>query len=113
MTKYVIVGFGCAGYYGAKTIRKNDPDGQITVISEHQYAPYNPMLTTYYVSDKIPFEKPMCTIAGVEDAETVIEWLMNLPDDMELAVGGPRASECADAYKITTMVLQKVLNAFL
>lgn len=56
MTKYVIIGFGCAGYYGAKTIRENDPEGQITVISEHAYAPYNPMLTTYYVAGKIPFE---------------------------------------------------------
>ena len=56
MTKYVIVGFGCAGYYGAKTIRENDPEGSITVISEHEYAPYNPMLTTYYVSEKIPFK---------------------------------------------------------
>ncbi len=52
---YVIVGFGCAGYYAAKTIRQNDPDGTITVFSDHSYAPYNPMLTTYYVADRIPF----------------------------------------------------------
>lgn len=53
---YVITGFGCAGYYAAKTIREHDPDGKITVFSEHPYAPYNPMLTTYYVAGKIPFE---------------------------------------------------------
>lgn len=52
----MIIGFGCAGYYGAKTVRENDPDAQITVISEHDYAPYNPMLTTYYVCGKIPFD---------------------------------------------------------
>ncbi len=56
MTHYVIIGFGCAGYYAAKTIRNNDPDGLISIYSEHSYAPYNPMLTTYYVSGKIPFE---------------------------------------------------------
>ena len=56
MAKYAIIGFGCAGYYGAKTIRENDPDGTITVFSEHEYSPYNPMLTTYYVAGKIPFE---------------------------------------------------------
>ncbi|MBR4035135.1 MAG: FAD-dependent oxidoreductase [Oscillospiraceae bacterium] len=56
MVKYAIIGFGCAGYYGAKTIRENDPDGTITVFSEHEYSPYNPMLTTYYVAGKIPFE---------------------------------------------------------
>ena len=56
MVEYAIIGFGCAGYYGAKTIRENDPDGKITVFSEHEYSPYNPMLTTYYVANKIPFE---------------------------------------------------------
>ncbi|MBQ5326541.1 MAG: FAD-dependent oxidoreductase [Oscillospiraceae bacterium] len=56
MAEYAIIGFGCAGYYGAKTIRENDPDGKITVFSEHEYSPYNPMLTTYYVAGKIPFE---------------------------------------------------------
>ncbi|MBQ3008759.1 MAG: FAD-dependent oxidoreductase [Oscillospiraceae bacterium] len=56
MADYAVIGFGCAGYYGAKTIRENDPDGRITVFSEHGYSPYNPMLTTYYVAGKIPFE---------------------------------------------------------
>ena len=56
MANYGIIGFGCAGYYGAKTIREKDPQGKITVFSEHEYAPYNPMLTTYYVAGKIPFE---------------------------------------------------------
>ncbi len=55
MAKYAVIGFGCAGYYGAKTIRENDAQGDITVFSDHGYAPYNPMLTTYYVRDKIPF----------------------------------------------------------
>lgn len=56
MSNYAIIGFGCAGYYAAKTIRENDPEGHITVFSEHAYSPYNPMLTTYYVAGKIPFE---------------------------------------------------------
>ena len=56
MADYAIIGFGCAGYYGAKAIRENDPDGTIAVYSEHGYSPYNPMLTTYYVAGKIPFE---------------------------------------------------------
>ena len=46
MTRYAIIGFGCAGYCAARTIRENDPDGVISVYSEHGYAPYNPMLTT-------------------------------------------------------------------
>ncbi|MCF0150672.1 MAG: FAD-dependent oxidoreductase [Firmicutes bacterium] len=56
MTNYAIIGFGCAGYYAAKAIREKDPEGRITVFSEHGYAPYNPMLTTYYAAGRIPFE---------------------------------------------------------
>ncbi len=67
---YVIVGFGCAGYYAASTIRQNDPDGKITVLSEHPYAPYNPMLTTYYAADRIPFEAlfPFGSLEHISDA---------------------------------------------
>ena len=56
MARYAIIGFGCAGYYGAKSIRENDADSEIVVFSEHGAAPYNPMLTTYYVAGKIPFD---------------------------------------------------------
>ncbi len=56
MARYGIVGFGCAGYFAAKTIRENDKTGEIIVFSEHDSSPYNPMLTTYYVAGKIPFE---------------------------------------------------------
>ncbi len=56
MARYAIIGFGCAGYYGAKAIRENDVDGQIVVFSEHMAAPYNPMLTTYYAADKISYD---------------------------------------------------------
>ena len=56
MARYGIVGFGCAGYFAAKTIRENDKTGEIVVFSEHDSSPYNPMLTTYYVAGKIPFE---------------------------------------------------------
>ena len=56
MAEYAIIGFGCAGYYGAKAIRENDPSGEIVVFSEHPAPPYNPMLTTYYVAGKIPYD---------------------------------------------------------
>lgn len=56
MATYGIIGFGCAGYYAAKTIREQEPEAKITVFSDHGYAPYNPMLTTYYTGGRIPFE---------------------------------------------------------
>ena len=51
MKKYAIVGFGCAGYHGARAIRQTDPAGQIVVYSDHGQPPFNPMLTTYYAGD--------------------------------------------------------------
>lgn len=56
MCKYAIIGFGCAGYYAAKTLREHCPDCQIDVYSNTAEAPANPMLTTYYVAGKIPRE---------------------------------------------------------
>lgn len=56
MKQYAIVGFGCAGYHAAKTLREYCPDCQIDVYSNTDTAPANPMLTTYYVAGKIPRE---------------------------------------------------------
>lgn len=56
MKKFAIVGFGCAGYHALKTIRENGCDAQIDIFSDTDLPPYNPMLTTYYVSDRLPFE---------------------------------------------------------
>ena len=56
MLKYAIIGFGCAGYHAAKALRQADQDATIDVYSDHNMAPYNPMLTTYYASDRLPYE---------------------------------------------------------
>lgn len=56
MKKYAIVGFGGAGYHAAKAIRERDPAGEIHVYSDTGFAPYNPMLTTYYVKGSLPYE---------------------------------------------------------
>ena len=53
MGRTAIIGFGCAGYHAARTLREHDPDAVVDVYSDTAEAPYNPMLTTYYVSKKI------------------------------------------------------------
>ena len=53
MGRTAIIGFGCAGYHAAKTLREYDPNAEIDVYSDTAEAPYNPMLTTYFVSEKI------------------------------------------------------------
>lgn len=40
MTKYVLIGGSAAGFFAAKQIRKNDPEGEITIISAENMAPY-------------------------------------------------------------------------
>lgn len=51
--RYAIVGFGTAGYHAVESIREYDKTGQIHVYGDTGLAPYNPMLTTYYVFGKL------------------------------------------------------------
>ena len=55
-------------------------------------------------------DKPMLTVAGIEDVPRILAWLSSLLDGIELCVGGPRASECAQAYRIAKEVLASVLE---
>lgn len=54
--KFAIIGFGQAGYSAAKAIRSRDGESEIHVYSDTSHPPYNPMLTTYYVAGKIPWQ---------------------------------------------------------
>lgn len=54
--RYAIVGFGCAGYHGAKAIREVDQECEIHIYERTQKPPSNPMLTTYYASGKLEYE---------------------------------------------------------
>lgn len=56
MEHFAIVGFGCAGYHALTAIREAGCDAQIDIYSDTDLPPYNPMLTTYYVSGKLPYE---------------------------------------------------------
>lgn len=56
MKRYAIVGFGCAGYSAARAIRQTDPAGEIHVFEGTNDPPANPMLTTYYASDRLSYQ---------------------------------------------------------
>ena len=87
------------------------------------------------VQEGIELGKPMFTARGVEDAEEIAAWLRSLAADrsagsngvvgsansdavdesataigVELCVGGPRASECPNAYQVTMEILEKVME---
>ena len=55
MNKVAIIGFGAAGYNGAKEVRRLSPGAVIDIYSDTGIGPYNPMLTTYYVKEAIPY----------------------------------------------------------
>lgn len=54
--------------------------------------------------------KPMYTATGLNDVPDIIEWIGTLPDELELCVGGPRASECPEAYDVTISILNALLK---
>jgi len=56
MEKTAIIGLGCAGYHAIKELRSHGWKGEIHVFSDGAQSAANPMLTTYYVSGKIPRE---------------------------------------------------------
>lgn len=78
MERYAIVGFGCAGYHGAKALRDSGYTGEIHVYTNESKAPANPMLTTYVAGGKLdekdafPFGN-LQDIAGVLDLDVHVE----------------------------------------
>ena len=53
--------------------------------------------------------KPMYTATSLADVPGIIQWIDSLPQGVELCVGGPRASECQEAYDIAKAILYQVL----
>lgn len=56
MERFAIIGFGCAGYQALRAIREAGNTAPIDVYSDTDMPPYNPMLTTYYVAGRLPYE---------------------------------------------------------
>lgn len=56
MERFAIVGFGCAGFHALAAIREAGSDALVDVYSDTDMPPYNPMLTTYYVAGKLPYD---------------------------------------------------------
>ncbi|MDD5251298.1 MAG: FAD-dependent oxidoreductase [Patescibacteria group bacterium] len=58
-TRYLIIGGGITGTTAADTIRKADPDGEITIISDEPYRLYSRIMIskTHFFLGKVPFEQ--------------------------------------------------------
>ncbi|NCE66229.1 pyridine nucleotide-disulfide oxidoreductase [Pseudoflavonifractor sp. 524-17] len=56
MKKVAILGFGAAGYHGAQGVRMTDAEAVIDVYTDTAFGPHNPMLTTYYAKNALPYQ---------------------------------------------------------
>lgn len=54
--------------------------------------------------------KPMYTAAGMADVPDIVNWIRSLPDGTELCIGGPRASECPEAYDFAMEMLRCIFR---
>ncbi len=90
-----------------------DCDAILTIIPEGSAASSGTMVG---VEEGSNLGKPMYTIAGAADIENLNDlllWLESLPDKTELCVGGPRASECPEAYNAARTLLEKIAFCFI
>lgn len=67
MENIAILGFGCAGYHCAKTLRAHGFQGNIHIFSDTDLPPYNPMLTTYFAGHRLPWDGlfPFGSLSGI------------------------------------------------
>lgn len=54
---YVIIGNSAAGVAAARSIRRVDRDGEITIVSDEPYPYYARVLTSYYLGGLVPIER--------------------------------------------------------
>ena len=110
-----------------------DADAILTIVPEGSGVSEG---TDLGVQEGIRLGKPMFTARSVSDVSAIVAWLRALAADrgdgklneeaapvqkklneeaapvqiLELCVGGPRASECAEAYRVTEEILGKVFE---
>ena len=73
-TRYIIIGGGIAGTTAAEQLRKEDPESEITILSEEQHPLYSRVLLPHYLLEKISREKVFMK-SEAWYAEKNIEWM--------------------------------------
>ncbi|NLY71486.1 MAG: FAD-dependent oxidoreductase [Clostridiales bacterium] len=81
MKRYAIIGFGCAGFHAAKSIRQLDAEGRITVFNDTGQPPFNPMLSTYYASNKLELDGvfPFGTLEEIQE-----QWSLDIHNNVQV-----------------------------
>ena len=84
-----------------------DADAILTIMPESSAESKG---TQVGLDEGVLLQKPMYTARGLEDIPGILAWLSTRPDDLDLCIGGPRASECPEAYQMTVEILSDVLE---
>ena len=98
MKRIAIIGFGGAGYSAAREIRRLDPRAVIDVYSDTDTGPYNPMLTTYYVKDSLPYEG-MFPFGTLEEIAGTLDLNVNCRTPVTGLVPGERKIMLSDGRR--------------
>ncbi|MFP4218767.1 MAG: NAD(P)/FAD-dependent oxidoreductase [Salinarchaeum sp.] len=88
MTPYVIIGDGIAGHTAADTLRSEDPDADITVITDEGEALYNRILIKEHAKGKLPE-----AVISMADPDWYEEQDINLELDTLIVDADPEAHE--------------------
>ncbi len=94
----------------AQRTRWNVRDSHVTLIIEPNQTKFSggTNLTEQIAKE---YERPCLKVYSKDDEAKIIDWLNNLGSELTLNIGGPRESECPDAYIIATEILEKVFQA--
>ena len=87
-----------------------DADAILTIIPEGSLPSGGTLLG---LSEGEGLGKPMITVSGNSDIPKVLSWLEDLPDVIELCIGGPRASECSQAYDVAKDLLSRLFDSLI
>lgn len=87
-----------------------DAEAILTIIPEHSKPSEG---TNLGLKEGQYLCKPMFTATGLDDIPAILEWISGLKDGIELCIGGPRASECGDAYDVAKAILISIINNFI
>ena len=108
MNKIAVIGLGCAGYHGIRALREHGFQGEIHVYAADAFSAANPMLTTYYVSGKIPREAmfPFGSLQQLRDEYDLVvhadEPVSHIDTTAKTLLIGGEKSESYDQILIST-----------
>ena len=84
-----------------------DSDAILTIIPEG--AGYS-LGTETGLAEGEALGKAMYTATGLNDIPYIVKWLNSLSDELELCIGGPRASESPEAYDTAKAILNALFE---